>query len=289
MREHRHDLAFPDEARLLAAMVELDRAALGVDEAAGRAQRVGEDEVWIADRRGENVPEAAGWRRLGEVDDELGDGRSRPATPDPAPRDCRRQARGERRLPEPEASLSVLVRQYAAIERGREPGSDEPQVDGSRGEDGRAHADARTSLTTASAARRAPTRAPGRGRPRLRSAHSSLRSETARRLLGHRVHPCACGSKTSAGRTPRTSTPPTYATPTARAVCEPRRPPGYASTACATSGGQAAYRHRPIVNASAEPIPGCSTRAGTTRSPRRRAAARSGSPAAATRTRDRSR
>ena len=60
-----------DESRLFATIVQVDRAALSVDQSVGRVQRVGEDEVWIADRGGENVPQAAGWRRLGEIDDEL--------------------------------------------------------------------------------------------------------------------------------------------------------------------------------------------------------------------------
>ncbi len=74
MHEHRHDPSVSDESRLFAAIVQLDRATLSVDESAGRVQRVGEDEVRIADRGGENVPQAAGWRRLGEIDDDLRNG-----------------------------------------------------------------------------------------------------------------------------------------------------------------------------------------------------------------------
>jgi hypothetical protein len=60
--EHRHNAPVADESRLFLVIVQLDRAALRVDETAGRIQRVGEDEVGIADSFGQNVPEAAGWR-----------------------------------------------------------------------------------------------------------------------------------------------------------------------------------------------------------------------------------
>ncbi len=62
--EHRHSLPVLYEPRLFLANVQLDRASLRIDESVSRAQRIGEDEVWIADRPGEDVSEAAWWRRL---------------------------------------------------------------------------------------------------------------------------------------------------------------------------------------------------------------------------------
>ena len=126
VREHRHDPPVPHESRrCLAVASSTGRPCASTSRPV--AERIGEDEVWIADDPGENVSEAAGRRRLGEVDDEPRDRRTGAATPNPAPRDAAGEGDESRRLPEPEPSLERAVREQAAVERDRERAATSPR------------------------------------------------------------------------------------------------------------------------------------------------------------------
>ena len=73
-------------------------AAVRVDETACPVERVGEDEIWIPDGFGQNVPEPAGWRSVGEIDHEPRNDRPCPAASNPAPGDCGGENGESRRL-----------------------------------------------------------------------------------------------------------------------------------------------------------------------------------------------
>ena len=71
MRENGERADTADQPRLLFLGGEHDRVSLGVNEAVGAFERVRELERLVADDVGERIPQSAGRRRLGELDEEF--------------------------------------------------------------------------------------------------------------------------------------------------------------------------------------------------------------------------
>ena len=86
VREHGDRAVVLDERRARRLGGKLDGSPLCVDEPVGALERIGHHERRVVDDLGEHVAEAAGWRRLGQVDDQARDVRARSAQARPRPR-----------------------------------------------------------------------------------------------------------------------------------------------------------------------------------------------------------
>ena len=133
--EHRYGAPLADEVRALLVRGRLDGTSACVHEAAGLLERIGEDQIGVADDLGEHVSQAARRSRLHQIDDEPGNRRARATASYPAPTHAESDRDEGGCLGEPQAPLERAVRDQSAPERGREHGRRQAKVHGARGDD----------------------------------------------------------------------------------------------------------------------------------------------------------